>query len=86
MATGKQKKIIRLLGVGFDADDDHVRITKGEKFDVLMGSDESHEYISKLIQDIERRIKERGICLDDLSPEEFTELVESLQNDCSRDR
>lgn len=78
MTIGKRKKIIRLLGVGFDAEDGHVRITKGEKYDVFMGSDESHEYIRKLIQDIEEKIKTRGLSLDALTPEEFADLVESL--------
>lgn len=78
MPTGKQKKIIRLLGVGFDADDGHIRITKGEKFDVIMGSTESHEYISELIRKIEKKIEERGLSLDDLSPQQLTELVQSL--------
>jgi len=69
MPTGKQKKIIRLLGVGFDAEDGHVRITKGERYDVLMGSDESHEYIQKLIQKIETELENRRLSLDDLTPE-----------------
>jgi hypothetical protein len=80
MPIGKRKKIIRLLGVGFDAEDRHVRISRGEKYDVLMGSEESHEYIRKLIQDIEKAIEERGLSLDDLTPEEFTELVGSLRS------
>ena len=46
MPRGKRKKIIRLLGVGFDAEDGHLRITKGKNYDVLMGSDESHESVS----------------------------------------
>jgi len=79
MPVGKRKKIIRLLGVGFDAEDGHVRITKGEKYDVFMGSDESHEFIRKLIQDIEEAIEKRGLSLDDIAPEEFAELVESLK-------
>ena len=79
MPIGKRKKIIRLLGVGFDAEDGHVRITKGEKYDVFMGSDESHEFIRKLIQDIEETLEKRGLSLDDLTPGEFTELVESLK-------
>jgi hypothetical protein len=70
-----RKKIIRLLGVGFDADDGHVRITTGDKFDVLMGSDESHEYISKLIMKIEEELNARGLNLDELSPEELSEIV-----------
>lgn len=78
MAERKEKKIIRLLGVGFDAADGHIRVTQGEHFDVIMGSEESHEYIRKLIRDIEEAIERRGISLDDLTPDEFTELVESL--------
>jgi hypothetical protein len=45
-----------------------------------MGSEESHEYIRKLIQDIEKAIEERGLSLDDITPEEFTELVGSLRS------
>ena len=80
MPISKRKKIIRLLGVGFDAEDGHVRITKGEKYDVFMGSDESHEYIRKLIQDIEEEIEKRGLSLDDITPDEFAELVGSLRS------
>ena len=79
MSEGKRKKIIRLLGVGFDAEDGHIRITEGDRFDVLMGSDESHEYIRKLIEDIETVLHERGLVLDDLTPQEFAELVESMR-------
>ena len=78
MTSDNRKKIIRLLGVGFDAHDDHVRITSGEKFDVVMGSEESHEYMLELIQKIEQAIEERGCSLSELTPEEFTRLVDSL--------
>jgi hypothetical protein len=78
MHLRKKKKIVRLLGVGFDAEDGHVRITKGEQFDVLMGSDESHQYITGLITKIEDELKSRNMSLDDLTPEEFTQFVESV--------
>jgi hypothetical protein len=78
MSSRNQKKIVRLLGVGFDAEDGHVRITKGENHDVLMGSDESHEYIQKLMQKIEDEIKARGMVLDDISPEDLSELIQSI--------
>ncbi len=78
MTQQKRKKIIRLLGVGFDADDGHVRITNGENYDVLMGSEQSHEYIQQLIQKIEIQLESRGCALDDLTPEEFSEFVGSL--------
>ena len=79
MSSEKQKKIIRLLGVGFDAKDGHVRITKGENYDVLMGSSESHEYIQKLIQKIEDKLKSQGKSLDDFTPKEFSEFVGSIK-------
>jgi len=77
MPHANQKKIIRLLGVGFDAEDDHVRITKGETYDVLMGSEESHEYIQQLIQKIEDALAAQHLSLDDLTPEEFAEFVKN---------
>jgi phosphopantothenate synthetase len=78
MRSEKRKKIIRLLGVGFDSEDGHIRITKGENYDVLMGSDESHEYIQQLIQKIESELKNRGVSLDNLTPEELAQIVESI--------
>ena len=79
MSSGMRKKIIRLLGVGFDADDGHVRITTGDKFDVIMGSDESHEYITKLITKIEKELDAQGLNLDELSPEKLGEIVKLLR-------
>ncbi len=78
MSSGTQKKIIRLLGVGFDADDGHIRVTNADKYDVLMGSDESHEYITQLIGKIEAELEKRGLNLDDLNPDELSEIVKSL--------
>ena len=78
MSSGTKRKIIRLLGVGFDADDGHVRITTGDKFDVIMGSDESHDYIANLIRRIEEELDAQGLNLDELSPEQFSEIVKSL--------
>jgi hypothetical protein len=79
MPKSNQKKIIRLMGVGFDAEDGHVRITKGEHYDVFMGSDESNEYIQQLIKKIEDELRKKGMRLDDLSPEEFYDFVLSIQ-------
>ena len=78
MPTGNRKKIIGLLGVGFDAEDGHIRITKGENHEILMGSEESHEYLQKLIEKIEAELKDRDLKLDELSPKEFSEFVKSI--------
>lgn len=78
MPRDNQKKIIGLLGIGFDTDDGHIRITKGENHNILMGSDESHDYLQRLIAKIESELKERNLTLDDLSPDEFKHFVESI--------
>lgn len=78
MATGKRKKIVRLLGVGFDSEDGHIRVTQGENYDVLMGSDQSHEYIQQLLQKIEAQLENRGLSLDDLTPEQLGEFIQAI--------
>ena len=70
---------MRLLGVGFDAEDGHIRITKGENYDVLMGSAESHEYIEELIRKIEDELRLRELSLDNLTPEEFAEFIKFIK-------
>jgi hypothetical protein len=75
MRAGKKRKIVRLLAVGFDAEDGHIRLTQGEKHDVLMGSAESHEYLQKLILRIEEKIESSGLSLEDIDPGEFSEWV-----------
>ena len=77
MNREKKKKIIRLLGVGFDAEDGHVRITQSKNYDVFMGSAESHEYIQRLIQKIEDGLKAKNLTLDDLTPNELSEFVQA---------
>jgi hypothetical protein len=79
MRTEQNKKIIRLLGVGFDTEDGHVRMTNGDQYDVLMGSEESHEYIQQLLQRIENAIKAEGKRLDEVSPDELRKLVAALK-------
>jgi hypothetical protein len=77
MQNRTKKKIVSLLGVGFDTDDGHIRITKGDRYDVLMGSEESHEYIQQLIQKIENELDGQGLSLEDFTPEEFGEFIRS---------
>ncbi|MDA3833576.1 MAG: hypothetical protein PF495_09280, partial [Spirochaetales bacterium] len=68
-----------VLGVGFDAEDGHIRITQAEKYDVLMGSHESHEYIVQLIEKIEQELEHRGLLLDELSPDQLTAIISEVR-------
>ena len=79
MRAGNKRKIVRLLGVGFDAEDGHIRITQGDRHDVLMGSAESHEYLQQLIHRIEKKLESSGLSLEDIDPNEFSAFVGSVK-------
>jgi hypothetical protein len=78
MIPEKKKKIIRLLGVGYDEEDGHIRITNTENFDVMMGSEESHEHIQNLLLKIERELQAKNLSLDDLSPNQFLKFIKDI--------
>lgn len=70
-----------MLGIGLDADDGHVRITQGENFSVLMGSETTHERLSETCIKINERLKKKGKALEEVSPKEFRDLVKEVQGD-----
>ncbi len=45
----RQPKIEGLLGVGLDNEDGHKRITTGEKFVLVGGSQETHERMTETV-------------------------------------
>ena len=67
-----------MLGVGFDRKDEHVRITRGPNFTVLMGSEETHEALRGACMRINEQLRRRGRPLERISPEEFEEMVHEL--------
>jgi hypothetical protein len=73
-----QTRVVGLLGVGFDTSDEKIRITQAERYQVLMGSGETHQELQKICRRIEESIKTSGRVLSDYTPEEFMELVQEL--------
>ena len=65
-----------LLGVIFQKTDGHKRITKGEKFTLVGGNQETHEAITegvvKTFEDLERK----GRTLETADPKEIGELLQ----------
>ncbi len=78
MIKSGQGRIVGLLGVGFDHQDEHIRITQAENYQVLMGSGESHQALQKLCSRIDQFIKDSGQVLSDYTPEEFMELMKEI--------
>lgn len=72
---GKRKKA-HLLGLGLDNKDGHVRITQGEDFTVLSGSEATHEHMQETCIKVGEKLKRRGKRLDDVSTDELRDLIQ----------
>ena len=69
------ERIVRILGLGLDNEDRHVRITRGKNFDIYFGSEPTHEQMQEACIKINEKLDRRGRRLEDLSREEFIDLV-----------
>ena len=73
-----RKKKAWLLGLGLDNKDGHTRITTGENFKLVGGSEETHAVMQEKAIKVNEHLKQRGKQLDDLKSEEFHELAEKI--------
>ena len=64
-----------LLGVGFDNRDGHKRVTKGDNFYLVGGSEETHEKMTETAVKFNEKLARKGKRMDDLSPEEFRDMI-----------
>jgi hypothetical protein len=78
-SEGKKRRWAAMLGVGLD-DDGHRRITRGENFLLLGGSEETHGRMQETALRINEQLENRGKRLEDASPEEIREIVADLDD------
>ena len=64
-----------LLGVGLDNQDGHKRITKGDNFCLVGGSEETHEIMTETAVKFNEKLSRKGKTLDDLSRDEFLDMM-----------
>lgn len=64
-----------MLGIGLDNQDGHKRITKGDNFYLVGGSEETHERMTETAIKINEKLSARGKSLDNVSQEEFRDIV-----------
>jgi hypothetical protein len=76
----KPKKAARkamMLGVGLDSDG-HQRVTTGENFALVGGSEETHELMTEKAVKINEKLASKGKRLEEVSREEFDDLAHSV--------
>lgn len=82
MKKGKKKPAPKgqpspsLLGLGFDNDDGHKRITVGDQFAILGGSAQTHEHMTETVVKTFEELKHRGKHLREVEPQELAEIID----------
>jgi hypothetical protein len=67
-----------LLGVGLDNEDGHKRVTRGDNFVLLGGSQETHEQMQETAIKVNEKLDKRGKRLEDVSPQELRDIFEEI--------
>lgn len=75
----KVEKVQSILGFGLDDGEGHVRMTEGDAFSLLMGSEKTHQEMLSVIQELERRAAERGKSLSDLTRSDILEIAKEME-------
>ena len=77
MSKKKKKSPPRaaLLGIGLDHDDGHKRITTGEQFAIVGGSDETHGRMTETVVKTFEELKSRKKHLHQVEPSELAEIL-----------
>ena len=67
-----------LLGLGFDARDGHLRITRGKNFRLFGGSQQTHEMMQEKAVKFNEQLKARGKILEEIDRKEFYEIADKI--------
>jgi hypothetical protein len=77
MSKAKKKGKALMFGVGLDSDG-HKRVTTGENFALVGGTEETHEAMTEKVIKINEKLKSRGKQLENLTGDEFDDIAEEV--------
>lgn len=60
-----------LLGIGLDNKDGHVRLTRGDDFHLVGGSEETHRKMQDKVMELTEDLAKRGKAIRDIGPEDY---------------
>lgn len=64
-----------MMGVGLDNKDGHKRVTKGDNFYLVGGSEETHDRMVETSIKVNEKLSKKGKNLAEVSKEEFCDIV-----------
>lgn len=65
----------RLLGLGLDGQDKHKRITRGEGFNLVGGSEDTHERMVETVIKTSEDLSRMGRTIADAHPEQLADML-----------
>ena len=71
----KKQVVGGLIGLGLDGQDGHQRVTQGEDFLLVGGSEDTHGRMQDLVVRMDESLKRTGRRFADLTPREFEDLA-----------
>lgn len=84
-ATNKEDKSAALLGLAFDNDDGHTRLTRGKNFVLLGGSHETHAVMQETATKINERLDKQSKRLEDVSLRELRTICREVTESIDRE-
>jgi hypothetical protein len=73
-----KKKSAALLGLAFDNEDGHTRLTRGKNFVLCGGSQDTHAVMQETAIKINEHLDHRGKQLEDVSVRELRDICEKV--------
>jgi hypothetical protein len=73
-----------LLGLAFDNDDGHTRLTRGKNFLLCGGSQDTHAILQETAIKVNERLDKRGQRLEDVSVGELREICRDVTESIRR--
>ena len=72
----RQPKISGIVGLGLDNEDGHKRITTGDKFVLVGGSQQTHEVMTETVVKTFEELKRRDKHIENVDPRELAEILD----------
>ncbi|MGQ9574226.1 MAG: hypothetical protein ACUVUC_02825 [Thermoguttaceae bacterium] len=85
-ASHRRRRSAALLGLAFDHDDGHTRLTRGENFVLLGGSQDTHALMQETALKINERLDKSGRRLEDVSIGELRTICREVTDSIRRRR
>ena len=79
-AYNERRKSAALLGLAFDNDDGHTRLTRGKNFLLHGGSHQTHAVMQETAVKINEHLHKRGKRLEDVSVSELRDICRDVKD------